>query len=71
MSAVMDEQWSFVGTKKKPRWLFYAYDRVQIKSTVSCLWSLHQSNIKSTVNIIGKRWTQRIERHNLNYKNKY
>ncbi|PTB30919.1 IS1 family transposase, partial [Photobacterium phosphoreum] len=27
----MDEQWSFVGAKKKPRWLFYAYDRVKRK----------------------------------------
>ena len=27
----MDEQWSFVGATKKPRWLFYAYDRVKRK----------------------------------------
>ncbi len=31
ISVVMDEQWFFVGAKKKPRWLFYAYDRVKRK----------------------------------------
>ena len=31
ISAVMDEQWFFVGAKKKPRWLFYTYDRVKRK----------------------------------------
>lgn len=31
ISAVMDEQWSFVGAKKKPRSLFYAHDRVKRK----------------------------------------
>ncbi len=31
ISALMDEQWSFIDTKKKPRWLFYAYDRVKRK----------------------------------------
>ena len=27
ISAVMDEQWSFIGSKSNQRWLFYAYDR--------------------------------------------
>lgn len=25
----MDAQWSYVKSKNKPRWLFYAYDRIR------------------------------------------
>jgi insertion element IS1 protein InsB len=25
----MDEQWGYVGTKSRQRWLFYAYDRIR------------------------------------------
>ncbi len=91
----MDEQWSFVGAKKKPRWLFYAYDRVKrkvlchvfgrrTKATLNRLltllghtsiryfmtdaWPVYSSILPAEKHIIGKRWTQRIERHNLNLR---
>ena len=88
----MDEQWSFVSEKKKPRWLFYAYDRVKrkvlchvfgrrTKSTLNRLlkllgnasicyfmtdgWPVYSSVFPAEKHIIGKCWTQRIERMNL------
>ncbi|OBU38440.1 hypothetical protein AYY26_21660 [Photobacterium phosphoreum] len=91
----MDEQWSFVGAKNKPRWLFYAYDRVKrkvlchvfgrrTKATLNRLltllghasiyyfmtdaWPVYSSILPAEKHIIGKRWTQRIERYNLNLR---
>ncbi|HHK9140548.1 TPA: IS1 family transposase, partial [Escherichia coli] len=51
--AEMDEQWGYVGAKSRQRWLFYAYDRLR-KTVVA--------------HVISKRYTQRIERHNLNLR---
>ena len=91
----MDEQWSFVGSKRNQRWLFYAYDRAKrqvlchvfgrrTKATLRRLLSLlketsvhyfmtdawlgYQSVLEPEKHIIGKQWTQRIERHNLNLR---
>ena len=50
--AEMDEQWGYVGAKSRQRWLFYAYDRL----------------LKGKLHVISKRYTQRIERHNLNLR---
>ncbi|HBY1512803.1 TPA: IS1 family transposase, partial [Klebsiella pneumoniae] len=51
--AEMDEQWGYVWAKSRQRWLFYAYDRLR-KTVVAHVFS--------------KRYTQRIERHNLNLR---
>ncbi len=54
----MDEQWGYVGAKSRQRWLFYAYDRMP----------LYESRLKGKLHVISKRYTQRIERHNLNLR---
>ena len=91
----MDEQWSYVGAKSQPRWLFYAYDQVKkqvlchvfgrrTKTTLKRLlrllgdvrtcffmtdaWPGYRSFLPPAQHLIGKRWTQRIERHNLNLR---
>uniref|UniRef100_UPI0022DFA44C IS1 family transposase n=1 Tax=Escherichia coli TaxID=562 RepID=UPI0022DFA44C len=60
--AEMDEQWGYVGAKSRQRWLFYAYDRLR-KTVV-----LYESRLKGKLHVISKRYTQRIERHNLNLR---
>ncbi|EEG2675209.1 IS1 family transposase [Salmonella enterica subsp. enterica serovar Rubislaw] len=92
--AEMDEQWGFVGSKSRQRWLFYAYDRIRrtvvhvfgerTKATLERLlsllsafdvvvwmtdgWPLYESRLKGKLHVISKRYTQRIERHNLNLR---
>ncbi|AYR36355.1 hypothetical protein SM201186_07303 (plasmid) [Salmonella enterica subsp. enterica serovar Typhi] len=53
--AEMDEQWGYVGAKSRQRWLFYG-------------WPLYESRLKGKLHVISKRYTQRIERHNLNLR---
>ncbi len=60
--AEMDEQWGYVGAKSRQRWLFYAYDRIRRT------WPLYESRLKGKLHVISKRYTQRIERHNLNLR---
>jgi len=91
--AEMDEQWGYVGSKSRQRWLFYAYDKIRRcvvarvfgERTITTLqrllnllssfevvvwmtdgWPLYESRLKGKFHVISKRYTQRIERHNLN-----
>lgn len=93
--AEMDEQWSYVGSKSRQRWLFYAYDKIRRcvvahvfgERTITTLerllnllsafeivvwmtdgWPLYESRLKGKFHVISKRYTQRIERHNLNLR---
>ncbi|WP_249540632.1 IS1 family transposase [Escherichia coli] len=79
--AEMDEQWGYVGAKSRQRWLFYAYDRIRrtvvahvfgerTLATLERLLSLlsYESRLKGKLHVISKRYTQRIERHNLNLR---
>ncbi|MGV1375704.1 IS1 family transposase, partial [Klebsiella pneumoniae] len=82
--AEMDEQWGYVGAKSRQRWLFYAYDRKRTLATLERLlsllsafevvvwmtdgWPLYESRLKGKLHVISKRYTQRIERHNLNLR---
>ncbi|ROK12321.1 transposase [Escherichia coli] len=67
--AEMDEQWGYVGAKSRQRWLFYAYDRIR-RTVVAHVfgWPLYESRLKGKLHVISKRYTQRIERHNLNLR---
>ncbi len=80
----MDEQWGYVGAKSRQRWLFYAYDSERTLATLERLlsllsafdvviwmtdgWPLYESRLKGKLHVISKRYTQRIERHNLNLR---
>ncbi|MBW8697804.1 IS1 family transposase, partial [Escherichia coli] len=81
--AEMDEQWGYVGAKSRQRWLFYAYDSLtmatlgRLMSLLSPFdvviwmtdgWPLYESRLKGKLHVISKRYTQRIERHNLNLR---
>ena len=84
---------SYVGTKSRQRWLFYAYDRIRktgvahvlgehtmatLERLLSLLspfdgvvwmtdgWPLYESRLKGKPHVISKRYSQRIDRHNLN-----
>ncbi|WP_419534371.1 IS1 family transposase [Endozoicomonas sp.] len=88
----MDEQWSFVGSKKQQRWLFYAWEPrfkkiiahafgsrstetlkkllgrlARFKVSFYCTddWQPYTSCLPEDKHIIGKHFTQRIERQNL------
>ncbi len=88
----MDEQWSFVGSKKQQRWLFYAWEPrfkkiiahafgfrstetlkkllerlARFKVSFYCTddWQPYTSCLPEDKHIIGKYFTQRIERQNL------
>nr|WP_228720611.1 IS1 family transposase [Klebsiella pneumoniae] len=75
--AEMDEQWGYVGAKSRQRWLFYAYDRLR-KTVVAHVFGertmatlgrlMYESRLKGKLHVISKRYTQRIERHNLNLR---
>lgn len=91
----MDEQWGYVGSKSRQRWLFYAYDKIRrcvvahvfgertITTSESLLnllspfvvivwmndgWPMYELRLKGKFHVISKRYTQRIERHNLNLR---
>ncbi|WP_274714201.1 IS1 family transposase [Xenorhabdus bovienii] len=91
----MDKQWSYVKSKKQPRWLFYAYDSIRrkviahvfgprTKKTLMRLlalltpfniviymtdgWQSHEKALAGKLHVASKRYTQRIERHNLNLR---
>ncbi len=93
--AEMDEQWSYVGSKSRQRWLFYTYDKIRrcvvahvfgegaittLERLLDLLsafeivvwmtdgWLLYESGLKGKLHVISKRYTQRIERHNLNLR---
>ncbi|MDU6132969.1 MAG: IS1 family transposase, partial [Klebsiella pneumoniae] len=78
--AEMDEQWGYVGAKSRQRWLFYAYDRIRrvvvahvfgerTMATLERLLSLLSVfDVVVWMHVISKRYTQRIERHNLNLR---
>ena len=90
-----DEQWSYVRCKGNPRWLFYAYDRINkrvpahvfgprnaltLRRLLALLsqftvafymtdaWPVYRTQPASTGHVISKKYTQRIERHNLNLR---
>lgn len=91
----MDQQWSFVKSKKNQRWLWYAWSP-QLKQilayhlgsrthksaqqllsrlkdlpiAVYCTdnFSAYRRLLPSSKHLIGKRYTQRIERNNLNFR---
>ena len=90
-----DEQWSFVGCKGNPRWLFYAYDRIRsrvlahvfsprntltlqrllallkqfnIVFYMTDAWPVYRTQLDSAHHVVSKKYTQRIERHNLNLR---
>lgn len=64
-----DEQWSYVRSKGNPRWLFYAYDRIRkrVLAHVFCPRNA-LTLLPSTSHVVSKKYTQRIERHNLNLR---
>ena len=91
----IDEQWSYVGSKKQQRWLFYAYEprykRIIVhvfgsrtKATLRSLldklsgfnvsffctdgWEPYRDLLPQEKHIQGKRYTQNIERENLNLR---
>ncbi|PHM28809.1 transposase [Xenorhabdus budapestensis] len=91
----MDEQWSYVKSKKQPRWLFYAYDKLRRKviahvfgprtkktlmrlmallapfNIVVCMtdgWKSDEKTLMGKLHVASKRYTQHIERHNLNLR---
>ena len=91
----IDEQWSYVGSKKQQRWLFYAYEprykRIiahafgpRTKATLRSLldklsgfnvsffctdgWEPYRDLLPKEKHIQGKRYTQNIERENLNLR---
>ncbi len=88
----MDEQWSFVGSKRQQRWLFYAWEPrfkkiiahafgARSGSTLNPLlerlssydfryyctddWKPYTSALPEDRHVVGKLFTQRIERQNL------
>ena len=93
--AELDEQWSWVGAKSRPRWLFYAYDKLR-KSVIAHVfgernletlerllallsefdivvwmtdgWPAYAKRLKRKIHTNSKRFTQCIERHNLNLR---
>ncbi|KEQ11731.1 transposase [Endozoicomonas montiporae] len=91
----MDEQWSFVGSKKNQRWLWYAWEPrfkriiahafgrrtdATLKKLLKLLepysfefictdnWKSYKKYISGNQHIVGKLFTQRIERQNLNFR---
>lgn len=93
--AEADEQWSYVGNKKQPRWLFYALDKISGKvlayvfgkrnsATLEKLlqrlkgfnirlwftdkWPVYAKKLPYHLHIVSKKFTQKIERHNLNLR---
>ena len=91
----MDEQWSFVGSKKNQRWLWYAWEPrfkriiahafgrrtdATLKKLLKLLapyrfeffctddWASYAKQLPEKKHIIGKHFTQRIERQNLNFR---
>ena len=88
----MDEQWGWVGNKRRQHWLFYGFDTKRKKvlahvfgprtsETLRRLlqllkkfsigmfttdgWPSYQQQLFQTKHLVGKIFTQRIERHNL------
>lgn len=91
----MDEQWGYVGSIYRQRWLFCAYDKIRRRivahafgermiTTLEHLlnlpspfevvvwmtdgWPMYESRLKGKFHVISKRYTLRIERHNLNLR---
>ncbi|QAV68696.1 hypothetical protein ETE54_00085 [Escherichia coli] len=48
----------------------YAQDMAQIRFRIDTVqtWPLYESRLKGKLHVISKRYTQRIERHNLNLR---
>ncbi|CDG46938.1 Transposase, IS1 family [Serratia symbiotica SCt-VLC] len=57
-----DEQWSYVQSRGHPRWLF------TITFYMTDAWPVYRTLLPSTSHVISKKYTQRIERHNLNLR---
>ena len=82
-------------SKRNPRWLFYAYDRIRrrvlahvfgprnaltlrrllaslsqfnIAFYMTDAWPVYRTLLASASHVISKKYTQRIERHNLNLR---
>jgi len=93
--AEFDEKWSWVGAKSRPRWLFYAYDKLResviahvfgernletLERLLALLseldivvwmtdgWPAYAKRLKRKIHTNSKRFTQRIERHDLNLR---
>ncbi|MGQ5487184.1 IS1 family transposase, partial [Photobacterium damselae subsp. piscicida] len=78
----VDEQWSFVGKKKNQRWLWYAWEpetfhklqRLLLPFTIPIYctddFKVYSSYLSRENHIIGKRYTQRIERTNLTLRSR-
>lgn len=91
----MDEQWSFVGTKSEPRWLWYAWSphfkrvfastlgrrvddslrqwlallkRFSFRLDCTEDWGTYERLPPTDKHFITKRYTQSIERQNLNFR---
>ena len=91
----MDEQWSFVGSKKNQRWLWYVWEPrfkriiahvfgrrtdATLKKLLKLLepysfeffctddWKSYAKYLPEKQHIIGKHFTQRLERQNLNFR---
>ena len=60
LEAELDEQWSYVGSKSNPRWLWYAVDH-QTNTALA-----YECHLKAEQHRIDKQNTQKIERKNLN-----
>lgn len=91
----MDEQWSYVGQKSQPRWLWYAWSphfkrivayalgrredstlrvllerlkRWNVRLYCTDDWGAYQRHLPPDQHLISKRYTQSIERQNLNFR---
>ena len=88
----MDEQWSYVGSKRNPHWLWYAFDTEEKRALAyvfgprndqTCRrlldllaplhpgliitddWGSYAREIPDQMHLVGKIYTQSIERNNL------
>ncbi|ABB61895.1 iso-IS1 ORF2 [Shigella dysenteriae Sd197] len=72
----LDEQWSFVGSKARQHWLWYAYNTktgellalltpFNIGMITSDDWGSYGREVPKDKHLTGKIFTQRIERNNL------
>uniref|UniRef100_UPI001EE6BAD7 IS1 family transposase n=1 Tax=Shigella flexneri TaxID=623 RepID=UPI001EE6BAD7 len=73
--AEMDEHWGYVGAKSRQRGTRAALERLlsllsafEVVVWMTDGWPLYESRLKGKLHVISKRYTQRIERHNLNLR---
>ncbi len=74
----MDEQWGYVGAKSRQRCgertmatlgrLMSLLSPFDVVIWMTDGWPLYESRLKGKLHVISKRYTQRIERHNLNLR---